>query len=84
MSRAQLISDLQAELDAADEFMQEILEANLLPDDLLRDYLMDLTLLQNKHIPAEICSEGKLIERLNEVATWSENLKWDITNGGKT
>jgi len=80
MSRTTLIKDLQTELDAADEFMQELLEADLLPHELLREYLMDLTLLQNKHIPADLCSEGKLMERTDEVSIWLENLKWEITN----
>ena len=78
MSRTTLIKDLQTELDAADEFMQELLEADFLPHELLREYLMDLTLLQNKHIPAEMCSEGKLMERSDEVSIWLENLKWEI------
>lgn len=78
MSRSQLINDLQTELEAADEFMQELLESDLLPHELLREYLMDLTLLQNKHIPAELCSEGKLMERADEVSVWLENLKWEI------
>jgi len=78
MNHSQLINDLQAELDAADEFMQDLLEADLLPHELLREYLMDLTLLQNKHIPAEMCSEGKLMERTDEVSIWLENLKWEI------
>jgi len=83
MSRTTLITDLQADLDAADEFMQELLEADLLPHELLREYLMDLTLLQNKHDPANVCTEVKLMERLNEVVTWRENLKWDLENGIK-
>jgi len=78
MNHSQLINDLQAELDAADEFMQDLLEADLLPHELLREYLMDITLLQNKHIPAEMCSEGKLMERTDEVSIWLENLKWEI------
>ena len=83
MSRAALINDLQAGLDAADEFMQELLEADLLPHELLREYLMDLTLLQNKHIPADLCSEGKLMERADEVSIWLENLKWEIAKRQK-
>lgn len=78
LSRDKLIVDLQADLNAADEFMQSLLEADLLPHELLREYLMDLTLLQNKHIPAELCSEGKLMERTDEVSIWLENLKWEI------
>jgi len=78
LNRIKLIKDLQTELDAADEFMQELLESNFLPHELLRKYLMNLTLLQNKHIPAEMCSEGKLIERTDEVSIWLENLKWEI------
>ena len=83
LSRDKLLEGLRVELDAADEFMQELLEADLLPDELLREYLRDLTLLQCKHIPAEMCSEGKLMERLNEVVTWRDNLKWDIENKDK-
>lgn len=83
MSRDKLLEGLRVELDAADEFMQELLEADLLPDELLREYLRDLTLLQCKHIPAEMCSEGKLMERLNEVVTWRDSLKWDIENKDK-
>lgn len=83
MSRSQLIKDLQVELDAADEFMRELLETDLLPEDLLQEYLMNLTLLQNKHIPAELCSEGKLMERADEVSMWSDNLKWEITKHQK-
>lgn len=80
MSRNKLIADLEAELDAADDFMQELQDTDLLPDDLLREYSMDLTLLQNKHIPAEICSEGKLMERLDVVTGWLDNIKWEIAN----
>ena len=80
LSRDKLLEGLRVELDAADEFMQELLEADLLPDELLREYLRDLTLLQCKHIPAEMCSEGKLMERTDEVSIWLENLKWEIAN----
>ena len=68
----------EGELDAADEFMQELLKADLLPDELLREDSMDLTLLQNKHIPAEMCSEGKLMERADEVSMWLDSLKREI------
>jgi len=80
LSRDKLLEGLRVELDAADEFMQELLEADLLPDELLREYLRDLTSLQCKHIPAEMCSEGKLMERTDEVSIWLENLKWEIAN----
>ena len=83
MRRIKLINDLQADLDTADDFMQELLEANYLPDDLLREYLMDLAMLQSKHIPAEMCSEGKLMERADEVSIWLENLKWEIAKHQK-
>lgn len=82
-SHSQLIKDLQEELDAADESMHELLKTGVLPDEMLREYLTNLTLLQNKHVPADVCTEVKLMERLNEVVTWRENLKWDIENGIK-
>ena len=37
-------------------------------DEILSKYLSDLVAPQNKHIPAEICSSGKLIERIDEVS----------------
>ena len=60
--------------------MQATLSSISFTEDLLWEYLMDLTLLQNKNILAEMCIEAKLVERLNEVVTWHDNLKWDIEN----
>ncbi len=54
-----------------------------MPHELLREYLMDLTLLRSKHIPADLCSEGKLMESADEVSIWLENLKWEIAKHQK-
>ena len=49
-------------------------------DEILSKYLSDLVALQNKHIPAEICSSGKLIERIDEVSDLIDNVNWEIDN----
>jgi len=60
---SQLMNELQMELDSGTEFIQELRESAEMPEPLLQEYIIDLTLLQNKHIPAKIFSVDKLIER---------------------
>ena len=79
-----LLKDLCQYLESAETFLSEVEEAETLAPDLLRQYQMDLVMLQNKHIPAEMCSEGKLIERIFEVETLLDNLKWDLENPDKS
>ena len=47
---------------------------------MLNDFKDDLLTLQNKHIPAEMCSEGKLMERILEVEALLDKVKWEIKN----
>ena len=63
---------------------KSLTETNVLPDELLREYQLDLLALQNKHIPAEICSSGKLIERIGEVTTLIDNVKWEVDSLNKS
>ena len=73
-----LLKDLFQYLESAETFLNEIEEAETLAPDLLRQYQMDLVMLQNKHIPAEMCSEDKLVERVMEIEGLLDNLKWDL------
>ena len=77
-----LLKDLCQYLESTETLLNQVEEAETLAPDLLRQYQMDLVMLQNKHIPAEMCSEGKLIERIMEVETLLDNLKWELENSG--
>ena len=79
-----LLKELSKQLQIANDYLNELEEKNVLPDELLREYQLDLLALQNKHIPVEMCSSGKLIERIGEVATLIDNAKWEVDNLKKT
>ena len=72
------------EMKEAYDYLNGLEETNVLPDELLREYQLDLLALQNKHIPAEICSSGKLIERIDEVTTLIDNVKWEVDSLNKS
>jgi hypothetical protein len=77
-----LLKDLCQYLESTEMLLNQVEEAKTLAPDLLRQYQMDLVMLQNKHIPPEMCSEGKLIERIMEVEALLDNLKWELENSG--
>lgn len=79
-----LLKELSDKLQEADDYLNGLEETNVLPDELLREYQLDLLGLQNKHIPAEICSSGKLIERIDEVTTLIDNVKWEVDSLNKS
>lgn len=83
-AKENLLKTLCQYLESAETLLNQVEEAEKLGSDLLRQYQMDLVMLQNKHIPAEMCSEGKLIERIFEVETLLDNLKWDLENSDKS
>ena len=79
-----LLKELSDKLQETDDYLNGLEETNVLPDELLREYQLDLLALQNKHIPAEICSSGKLIERIDEVTTLIDNVKWEVDSLNKS
>jgi hypothetical protein len=70
-----LLKELSDQLQVADNYLNRLDESKALPDELLSEYQLDLLALQNKHIPAELCSSDKLIERIDEVASLIDNVK---------
>ena len=76
--REALLKQLDNQLESALIFLNQIEEAETLPQDVLYECKDDLSTLQNKHIPAEMCSEGKLMERILEVEALLDKLKWEI------
>ena len=78
-----LLKELSDQLLMSEDYLKRLEESKLLPDEILSKYLSDLVSLQNKHIPAEICSSGKLIERIDEVTTLIDNVKWEVDNLNK-
>ena len=76
--REALLKQLDDQLESALIFLNQIEEAETLPQGVLYECKCDLSTLQNKHIPAEMCSEGKLMERILEVEALLDKLKWEI------
>ena len=72
-----LLKQLDDQLESAVIFLNQIEEAETLPQDVLHEYKYDLLTLHNKRIPAEMCSEGKLMERILEVEALLEKVKWE-------
>ena len=72
-----LLKQLHDQLESAVIFLNQIEEAETLPQDVLHECKDDLLTLQNKHIPADMCSEGKLMERILEVEALLEKVKWE-------
>ena len=79
-----LLKELSKQLQLANDYLNELEEKNVFPDELLREYQLDLLALQNKHIPADMCSSGKLIERIGEVTTLIGNAELEVDNLKKT
>ncbi|MDB3908773.1 hypothetical protein N9390_04520 [Gammaproteobacteria bacterium] len=79
-AKENLLKDLCQYLESAETFLNQVEEAEMIAPDLIREYQMDLVMLQNKHIPPEMCSDGKLIERIMEVETLLDNLKRELEN----
>ena len=76
--REALLKQLDNQLESALIFLNQIEEAETLAQDVLCECKDDLSTLQNKHIPAEMCSEGKLMGRILEVEALLDKLKWEI------
>ena len=78
------LKELSDQLQVADDYLNRLEESKALPDELLSEYQFDLLALQNKHIPAELCNSGKLIERIDEVTSLIDNVKWELENLDKS
>jgi hypothetical protein len=76
--REALLNQLDDQLESALIVLNQIEEAESLPQDVLHECKDDLLTLQNKHIPADMCSEGKLMERILEVEALLDKVKWEI------
>ena len=78
MAKQQLIDDLENLINTIDQFIQEQLESDGGEQLISRDTLMEFTLMSNKHIPPEMCSDLKLMERIHEAEVFYDNLKIDL------
>ena len=76
--RETLLKQLDDQLESALIFLNQIEEAETLPQDVLHECKDDLITLQNKHIPADMCSEGKLMERILQVEALLDKVEWEI------
>ena len=73
-----LLKQLDDQLESALIFLNQIQEAETLPQDVLHECNYDLLTLQNKNIPSDMCSEGKLMERILEVEALLNKVKREI------
>ena len=70
---ASLIFELNALLEAAEQQLSDLEQhAN---EAVFEDLSRTLLHLSNKHIPAELCSEIKLFERIDEVNNLMEEIE---------
>lgn len=81
-AKESLLKNLYQHIESIEILLNQVGEAKRIAPDLLRQYQMNLVILQNKHIPAEMCSEGKLVERVIEVETLLDGLKRELENAG--
>ena len=79
-----LLKELSDQLQISEDYLKRLEESKSLPDEILSKYQSDLLALQNKHIPAEICSSSKLIERIDEVSSLIDDVNWEIDNLNKS
>lgn len=78
MAEQQLIDDLETLLEVIHRFVEEQLESDEREQWISKDTLMEFTLLSNKHIPPEACSDEKLLERIHEAEVFFDNLKIEL------
>ena len=78
-----LIKQINEYLDIADTIFNNLLEIYyedaekqipIISYENIKNFMWDLSSLQNKHIPAELCSNGKLLERSGEIETYIQNI----------
>lgn len=84
MDKQQLIDDLENLINTIDQFIQEQLESDEGQQLISRDTLMEFTLMSNKHIPPEMCSDLKLMERIHEAEVFYDNLKVGLIRHDRT
>ena len=77
-AKQQLIDDLENLINTIDQFIQKQLESDEGQQLISRDTLMEFTLMSNKHIPPEMCSDLKLMERIHEAEVFYDNLKINL------
>ena len=78
-----LIKQINEYLDIADTIFNNLLEIYyedaekqipIISYENIKNFMWGLSSLQNKHIPAELCSNGKLLERSGEIETYIQNI----------
>ena len=79
-----LLGILRKKLDEADQFLLEVEESNDLSFESLSRFRSELVPLLCKDIPPELCSETKLCERIDEVQSLIDNVKWELSNEGSS
>jgi hypothetical protein len=80
MASEALLKTLSQKLEDAEQLFIEIEESDSLPHRVLSDYFSGRFVpLLCKDIPAEICSDTKLSERITEVESLIDDLKFELS-----
>ena len=78
--KKKLLETLAHEIESMEALLEQVSEAEALPAERFRSFSRASTMLANKHIPAELCSEIKLLERIDEVQHLMDDLKNEVTD----
>ena len=73
-SKDKTLQELKNKLDHIDAWLNDLYENEKLPDDACGPLFHELTMLQGKHIPPELCTEIKLWERIDELDNLVEEI----------
>ena len=77
-SKETALRELEDKLDQIDEYLLHLDEDEILPIDAHQSFLQSLAHLQHKDIPAEMCSEVKIWERIEEAVNLMEDIQYTV------
>ena len=78
--KKKLLETLAHEIESMEALLEQVCEAEALPAERFRGFSLASAMLANKHIPAELCSEIKLLERIDEVQHLTDDLRSEVTD----
>ena len=77
-NRERLQSMLSDQIEVVEQLLESIEINQSLADDKYIEFSTTFTLLKYKDIPATMCNEIKLIERIDELCYLEENIKFEL------
>jgi len=78
--KKKLLETLAHEIESMEALLEQVCEAEALSAERFRSFSLAAAMLANKHIPAELCSEIKILERIDEVQHLMDDLRNEVTD----